>query len=63
MEDITQMITSVGFPIVAYLLMFWYVKQQNDAHATESKEMKDAINNLTLMIQKLTDKLEGKNDG
>lgn len=57
-QGVTSLITTVGFPIVAYLLMFWYVKEQNEAHTTETKEMKEAINSLTLMIQKLTDKLE-----
>lgn len=58
MEDLGSLITSVGFPIVMCLLLFYYMREQNADHKAESNEMKEAINNLTLMIQRLTDKLD-----
>lgn len=58
MEELASLITSVGFPIVMCLLLFYYMREQNADHKAESNEMKTAINNLTLMIQKLTDKLD-----
>lgn len=55
---ITSLITSVGFPIVAYLLIFNYMQEQNKAHKEETDSLKDAINNNTLTMQKLIDKLD-----
>lgn len=68
MSDIVTMITTVGFPIVACLCMAWYVKYTTDINNAEVKEMRkehleeimsitEAINNNTLALQKLTDKL------
>ena len=50
--DIVNLIGSVGFPILAYLLLFEYTKKRDDAFIT-------AINNNTLAIQKLTKNAEG----
>lgn len=69
MDTVLQMITSVGFPIVACIFMGWYVKYQTDNYRNEvrdmQKEHKDEISKLsevlqnnTLAIQKLCDKLE-----
>lgn len=69
MDIVLQMITSVGFPIVACIFMGWYVKYQTDNYRNEvrdmQKEHKDEISKLsevlqnnTLAIQKLCDKLE-----
>lgn len=67
--DIIQLITSVGFPIVACLGLAWYVKYQTDTNNNEVKEMRqehkeevakmtEAINNNTLVVQKLIDKFD-----
>lgn len=69
MSDVMTMITTVGFPIVACLFMGWYVKYQTDNYRSEVKDMqkehKDEINkvtealqNNTLALQKLCDKLD-----
>lgn len=66
---IITLITSVGFPIVACMAMAWYVKyttDQNNAdvkamqqeHKEEMNKVTEALNNNTLAIQKLVDKLE-----
>lgn len=70
LNTISELITTVGFPIVCFLMSGWYVKYREDKndekldkinslHDEESKRMIDALNNNTLAIQKLTDKLEG----
>lgn len=62
-------ISAVGFPIVCAIAMAWYVKYTTDKHReeitklnTEHKqemtEITKAINNNTLVIQKLCDKLD-----
>lgn len=67
--DWVQLISSVGFPIVACLGMGWYVKYQTDSYKEEVKEMRkehkeeigkmsEALNNNTEALIKLTDKLD-----
>lgn len=70
MNAITEMISTVGFPIVCFIMSGWYVKYREDkndekvskiidAHADENKRITEAVNNNTLALQKLTDKLGG----
>lgn len=56
-QAITTMITTVGFPIVMCLLMYKQMNDISDKHAQEMESMKDALNNNTLVLQKLTDAL------
>lgn len=49
--DITQLISAVGFPIVACGGMGFYIYKIQ-------KSLIDALNNNTLVLQKLVDKLE-----
>ena len=58
MEDITQLISSVGFPIAMSLLLFWYLQQESKSHKEETQSLKDAINELKLAITSLITKLE-----
>lgn len=62
---ITQFVSTVGFPIAACIAMFWMVNKQNDNHKQEIDKMSEALNNNTIALTKLTDKLkEGKqNEG
>ena len=66
--QVTQMIMNVGFPIVMCGAMAWYVKdttekhreevrQLNEQHNEEMQQVTVALNNNTLAIQKLCDKL------
>ena len=54
---ITQIISSVGFPIAACLICFWYVNKLTETHKGEVNKLTDALNNNTLVMQKLCDKL------
>ena len=66
---ILSAISTVGFPIACCIAMAWYVKDQTDKnreeiakinaqHKDEMSEVTHAINNNTLALQKLCDKLE-----
>lgn len=57
MENITSIISSVGFPIAMCLLLFWYMKTQLESHKEETNSLKDAINKLELAITTLINKL------
>lgn len=69
MSDIATLITTVGFPIVACLFMGWYVKYQTDNYRDEVRDMQkehkeeitkvtEALQNNTLALQRLCDKLD-----
>lgn len=82
MEDIIQIIQTVGFPIACAVSMFLMLQSEQKAHKEESAKLTEtitdmkitfnnaiheqeskiteAINNNTLVIQKLLDKLEDK---
>lgn len=55
---IMQAIGAVGFPIVMCLIMFWYVRELSDNHKKEVEEFSEALNNNTLVLQKVCDKLD-----
>lgn len=67
-NDILTAVTTVGFPIVCCGAMMYYVKYTTDKHREEietlntqhkdeMKEMTNAVNNNTLALQKLCDKM------
>lgn len=58
---IIQAISTVGFPIVMCLLFMYYIKYINDQHKDEIDKLSQSVNNNTLVMQKLLDKLEGGN--
>lgn len=69
--DILTLIGQYAFPIVACVAMAWYVKDQGDKnrdqlkdlrneHTAEMKEVTNAVNNNTLVIQRLVDFMEEK---
>lgn len=68
-QGIVTLIQSVGFPIVMCGLMAWYVKYitdknreqitaEREAHKEEMNEVIKAINNNTIVIERLIAKLD-----
>ena len=62
-QVVLQAITTVGFPIAMCLLLFWYIREQSDSHKEEIGKLSEAVNNNTLIIQRLTDILDRKEWG
>lgn len=58
MDEMITAISTVGFPAVFSLLLFFYMKQQNEFHRDETNSLKDAINDLKIAITTLITKLE-----
>lgn len=58
-STVTQMISSVGFPICMTLMLCYYIKYQTDVHKEETKELTNAINSLREMISEIKTELEG----
>lgn len=60
---VTTAISTLGFPIVMCGAMFRYMIKEKDAHKEEMSSMTEALNNNTIILQKLCDRLDGeKND-
>lgn len=72
--DIIQLISNVGFPIAACMFMAWYVKDTSakqwqeisdmtERHNDDIDKMTAAINNNTLAVQILCEKLSKGKEG
>lgn len=68
-NTLITMIGSLGFPIVACIGIAWFfakvndnyrsdIKEMNSQHKEEMERMTEAINNNTLVIQKLINRME-----
>lgn len=53
-NNIIQIISSLGFPIVMCGALFWYMVKQRDAHKEETDHLKDTINENTKVLTELT---------
>lgn len=58
MDDFVTIISNVGFPIACVIFMWYYMMKMTDAHKEEIDSVKDALNQNTLVLQKLVDKLD-----
>ena len=52
---IMQAITTVGFPIVMCICLAWYCMKLGDSHKAETDKFTAALNENTLILQKLCD--------
>lgn len=63
MNEIITAISTVGFPIVFCLILFWYLREETNSHKDEVAELKSVIaeNNsiLASLKQLIEDKLNG----
>ena len=55
MQEVIEIINSVGFPIACTCALFWYMVKQRESHKEETAKMAEAINNNTLVMQQLLD--------
>ena len=56
---ITQLIGSLGFPIVCCGALFWYMIKEKDAHKAEMGELRKSVEANTLAINSLCKHLGG----
>ncbi len=63
--EIGQLIGTLGFPIVACCVVFWYLQKESENHKQEMNSMKDAVNantsviaELKMIMQQLIDKIK-----
>lgn len=73
MGEISQLISSIGFPIAMCVLMCYYIKYTqdnyrtdinnlNEKHKEESSKLVQAINNNTLVIKELSERMNNEGD-
>lgn len=53
-QTVTQLISSVGFPVVMCGALFWYMVKQRQAHQQETEHLKDTIAENTKVLAELT---------
>ena len=58
-DVIVKFIQTVGFPIACVVAMFWMWDRERQEHKAEAEKWTEAINNNTLIMQRLLDKLDG----
>lgn len=57
-SDILTLIGSYCFPIVMCIAFFWKLNKDQEAHKEEIGKLSAALNNNTLVLQQILDKLE-----
>lgn len=58
MQDIVTAISTVGFPIVMAILMFYMMRENNKQHSDEVKQLSDALNQNSVVLGQLKELLE-----
>lgn len=59
---VTQLVGSLGFPIVCCGALFWYLVKEKDAHKEEMEELRKSIEGNTTAINLLCQHLGGKSN-
>ena len=52
-EGLAQIITSLGFPIVAAAALFWYVNKKDERHRDEIDALKESLDKNTNILNEL----------
>lgn len=60
-DQILTVISTVGFPIACCLILFWFMYKNDNSHKEEVNKLTEAIQNNTIVMQKLVDRIEAKN--
>lgn len=50
LNNLTALVGSLGFPIVACGVLFWYLNKERETHAEEMKVLTEALNSNTKII-------------
>lgn len=59
---VSQLIGSLGFPIVCCGTLFWYLVKEKDAHKEEIDELRKSVEANTTAINSLCQHLGGKSN-
>ena len=56
-SGLASLVANVGYPIAMRLILLFYMKDNDKKHDEEVSELRLAIENSTLVMQQLVDKL------
>lgn len=56
---LAQLIGSLGFPIVCCGVLFYHMFESDKQHKEEMEKLSEAVNNNTIALTQLTDKIGG----
>lgn len=59
MQEVVTAISTVGFPIVMCILIFYYMEKEAESHKQEVDGLKEVLTDLKISITQLTDKIGG----
>lgn len=57
MQDIITVVQNLGIPMACLIATFWLWNKERDEHKLSEDKMSEAIQNNTLVMQKLIDKI------
>ena len=59
MQEVVQLIRDLGFPIAVAVALFWKNIRDGERHKEEMDKVTEAVNNNTLALTELKDKIGG----
>ena len=60
LQTVINLIKDLGFPVAVCIAMFWLNNKQVEQHKEEMSKVTDALNNNTLALTELRDRLDKK---
>lgn len=57
MNEISQLISSVGFPIACCIFLFWNQSRTEDRHKEEVEKLRASLDNNTRVMTRICDRL------
>lgn len=58
--SIVQIFSNLGVPVACLVAMFWMLNKEREDHKLESDKFVEAINNNTVVMTKLVERMETK---
>ena len=58
LQQILELINTVGFPIVCCLMMGYYIRYSDEKHSEEIEELRKTVDNNTIALTKVLSKLD-----
>lgn len=58
--QISTAISNVGFPIACVIALFWYLNKEREEHKAETDKLSEALNNNTIVMEKILTKIGGE---
>lgn len=52
-DSITQLVSSVGFPVAVCIALFFYMEKQNERHQQETDKLNETVQSNTKVLTEL----------